>query len=159
MALQDLPRWIISSANYYYTENIDIVPIEVTGDMRNQDNEKYAELRIDGPTFKRRPGNRIYAEIEVNFLITIKLDFNESDYFLQKVQGQIYQVAEKDLLIYKYGAEVGDDESFIGCMSIVPLTRTDRAIRISNFGEVEADKRILQSSMEFHYGGEFDGTN
>lgn len=157
--IASLPKWIISSIYTHLISELApaAIPIHLEGGQRTQEleNPEVIELRFDGPTLAECPKNRIKAEVEVNALIMIQASHTSNLYRMQQISGLVLAAFNQDIAIYKYGTDVSDDNSFIFCMQLTPLTRTDRALRASNLGNPLAPIKMQQGIVEAHYSGDF----
>lgn len=157
--IASLPKWIVSSIYSHLVSELTpaAIPLYLEGEQRTQEleNAEVIELRFDGPTIAECPKNRIKAEVEVNALITVQTSHTSNLYRMQQISGLLLDAFNQDIAVYKYGTDVSDDNSFIFCMQLTPLTRTDRALRASNLGNPLAPTKMQQGVVEAHYSGDF----
>jgi len=117
----------------------------------------FFELRLDGPYFTQVSNNYWTCYVEINVLIQEPLT--------NKDGRQVYQIdanagkiaaAFTDIIIKKFGNEVGDDDSVVGCLHVLQDVRDRQRIQINHFGQIEPKVRITQATVEAHYNMEID---
>lgn len=119
---------------------------------------KYIELRVDGPYTDELSRNFWQVDLEVNIVVTTVPDHNDI-YAHASLIGLAQSMFPDPLKVYKYGLDTTgvDDGSLLGCMNVAPIVSGDRPYRVSRFGQIAPDTRLIQSTVEVHYRGEFDG--
>lgn len=114
--------------------------------------QDYIEIRVDGPYIRENANDQWRLYFEVNILCVAQ-ENNEDVYRLNRLTGRVGSLFE-NILVYKYGQSVEDDERQIGCLRITP--RAGEKIQTSFFGKINPATRILQASVEGHYNIFFD---
>lgn len=140
------PRWIFASITDHFKSGQSL-PVFVEGQPRETwaDGE-LIEVRINGPHFMQFPSNQWKASVDVNVLV--QCPFNVSD--LHRIHRLVGTTASLfgQIIIYKFGAGTGDDQSAIGCLELVPNPITNRLISVNHYGQAENDKSLLQAEIE-----------
>lgn len=120
---------------------------------RTSDLKDFFELRVDGPYYTELSKGFWRVYIEINVLIQSAQD--KIDRFrIYKTAGVVAAAFERIISIFKYGDEVGDDDSLVGCLKLLGDKEARERIQISHFGQVEPQTGISQSTVEAHYVGE-----
>lgn len=141
-------RWILASASDHFETGRDSIPFYMEGaDFSSENDDQWVEFRLDGPDIKQISYNYWRFDIEINLLVSSVMD--HEDFHKQvKLVGQFANLVNV-IQIYKYGNQVGDDDSFIGCLEL--RKDLDEVVVISNFGKIRPDTRLIQSTIEGHY--------
>lgn len=113
--------------------------------------ENWIEVRVDGPMFHENTDGQYSIRVEVNLLCVAMV--GEDAYKLDTMLGDVTNAFKGCIEIKKYGGEVGDDQSLVGVMTLLPRNR-DR-VEIAKFGKIRPDTRQLQAVVEGHYRGYF----
>ena len=143
------PRWITASVMQHISALAiaDGYEVFIEGDTRIEKARNFIELRLDGPYFKQQTKGRWMIKIEVNILIQQEID-STNLYTIKDVQGAICSYLT-DIILYEYGG-IGDSSSF-GCLQSLNRQDNHDHLIISNFGRIEPDANIEQSTVECHY--------
>lgn len=155
---ENLARWIFASvANHfqsvasglllpYFVEGVD----ERDGDTMRVD---HVECRVTGPFIKEVSNNWHTVDVGINFLFMKQMSIAGADaYDIVRWTGKFMNVMLEPVPIYKYGPDLGDDDSLIGCL-VVKKSRNE-AVRIYHFGQISKEDRIRQSEIDALYGME-----
>jgi len=144
------PRWIFASISKHFQNIADAndlyMHIEGVERSTNKQN-KWIELRVDGPNIIELSKNYFRLDIEINILLSIDLD-HEDFHKSQKFAG-ILANAMTDICIYRYGDGVDDDDSFLGILTL--KQDAGDVIRINNLGETMVDVQIVHGTIEGSY--------
>lgn len=141
------PRWIFASVSkhFYDYSQVHELDLFIEGQTRQPSTDSdYTEFRFDGPSMQEISNRYWSINMEVNILIVSFI--NEEDF--HKIHRSIGLVsgAFTCIPIMTYG----DDPTVqIGVMDTVQQGR-DR-ILITQFGQVAADSRMLQATVEASY--------
>lgn len=149
-----LPRWIIASVSQHFEDKREGIPMYIEGQIRQtSDLKDFFELRVDGPYYTELSKGfwRVYTEI--NVLIQSAQD-KEDRFRIYKTAGVIAAAFEQVISIFKYGDEVGDDDSLVACLKLLGDKGARERIQISHFGQVAPATGISQSTVEAHYATE-----
>jgi len=144
---ENWPRWVFASISQYFYDNRQGIEFLVEGQVHNKTEFKDTmELRIDGPyaTEISKDYWKLYSE--VNVLLTSKMDLDL--YRIHRNTGIVAAIFTP-LQIFKYGTGPGDDQSLLGCMTLLQEYRN--TIQISHFGQIEPNVELLQATVEGHY--------
>lgn len=147
---QHWPRWIFASISKHFDDRKQGLPLFIEGQNRNtRDTKDFFELRVDGPRLTELTKGSWHIYIEVNILVQSAMD--DLDYHRIHRNVGIAVEAMTNLLIFKYGSKVEDDQSFLGCLKLIQDTRSRERIQVFNFGQIDVDTRLMQSAVEGHY--------
>lgn len=139
-------RWTYSSFAQYFTTAIAPFPLFIEGqDRRTNDKTDYAELRIDGPFMKEC--SKGYWELVIEISILVVGYINETDLWKQSRNCGLVSSTFQAVSMKNFGN--ADPPMDIGCYEIFTDGR-DR-ILISNFGQINADSQMLQSTVDAKY--------
>jgi hypothetical protein len=114
----DWPRWIKASIIKHFLPYFGDRNLLVDGERRlgTQPNDRY-ELRFDGPDVSIKTRNEYRLGIMVNLLIVSSS--NENDiYKLDRMKGTGLSPFTTSIAVFKYGNNVNDDQSQIGCLTL-----------------------------------------
>lgn len=143
-------RWITASVNKHFNTAKGDYTLYIEGDERvTSDEGVFAELRSDGPFFKRPCKGLVYMDVEINVLIQAVMDPTDL-YVGPKIAGYFAAIFTNIIRVYKYGNGNDDDDTLLGCLR----QRDDRnhnSLDIGNFGIIRQDTRITQMTIEGHY--------
>jgi hypothetical protein len=148
-------RWIFASIadNLHTVATTNSIPVLVEGMDDETDAFTRAtdriEIRISGPYTKKLHGEyRIY--VDVNVLLTSRFDGpSKNRYAILINAGLFHEAMDQAIKIYRYGNEVGDDDSYLGCL--VPRSGKNDTIRVIHFGRVDPTDKLKQSAVDARY--------
>lgn len=148
-------RWCKASLfNYLDTNRPRSLALFIEGQERNTEEEsQFIEFRFDGPNIATMDGDLHRVYVEVNCLLQLRLPL-DNIYNPEKLTGQVAAILGRTIAVYKYGAETGDDDSFVGCLAPVDdyAGRWQRDnVAVFNFGQIRPDAKLWQSAIEVHY--------
>lgn len=133
---KDWPRWIYSSVAVHFNDRKEDIALYFDRYDRDTD---WAEFRLDGPFIEELSIGFWRVELTVNILITSFI--GDDDYKIHRMVGTIGE-AFTDICCYRYG----DDDSYLGSLSIVPTLGSK--INITQFGNISPENRFRRSSVE-----------
>ncbi len=147
------PRWIMASIAKYFSDVVATIPLPILVDgVDEREPEKlhydHAELRITGPYCTELSRNYFRILVDVNVLLTELMD-KVNAYDLQTWCGVIAAAMDGPINVYKYGNEVGDDSSWVFCLT--PVNGRIDPNRILHFGQLGRTDRIRQSMIDGHF--------
>lgn len=138
-------RWTYASFSQYFTTAIAPFPLFIEGqDRRTNTQTDYAELRIDGPFMKEC--SKGYWELVIEISILVVTYINEKDLWKQARNCGLVASAFQSVPMKNVDLDPPLD---VGCYVI--LTDGRDRILISNFGQINADSRMIQSSVDAKY--------
>ena len=152
-ANENWTRWIFASvANHVKvlaaTENL---PMIVNGldapDATYMKAAHRAETRITGPSSQELSHNWFRLEVDVGILFSSRLGVDR--YAVLKHIGAFQSSMDSNIPVYKYGGEVGDDDSLLGCLT--PRTGLNNAVRVLHFGQPSPNEEFNQSLVDVRY--------
>lgn len=147
---ENWPRWIFASLSKWFESQRASIPFFVEGeDKSKQVNENYFEFRMNGPTTTEKSAGWWKLEVVVNVLIVAK-QTKTNFHTVHNLVGVAGKAFAKCIPIYKYGANVGvDDSSFLGVMVLKEFQ--GEAIQITHLGQVSPDTKEMQSMVQGYY--------
>lgn len=148
-------RWIFASIADYLkalaTDNSIPVMVEGMDDATDTFSEATdrVEIRISGPFTKQLHGEYLIY-MDVNVILTSRYDGTQKNrYAILKNAGLFHGAMAQHIRTYKYGNEVGDDDSFLGCL--VPRSGKNDIIRVLHFGQVDPTDKLKQTVVDARY--------
>jgi len=151
----DLARWVFASIAVHFKTIADglNLPLLVEGvDERESEimREDHVELRISGPFVKEISHGYWRTQTDINILLMNRMAMSTEDaYGIARWGGKITQAMAERIPIYKYGSDVGDDESLIGCLT--QRIGKSESVRLVHFGQIDRTDRIRQSVVDGRY--------
>ncbi len=107
------------------------------------------EIRINGPFTKEMSGE-YRVQMDINVLLTSRFDGKQKNrHLLLTNAGLFHEAMDQPLKVYKYGSAVGDDDSYLGCLT--PRSGKNDTIRVIHFGKVDPTDKIRQSAIDARY--------
>lgn len=147
-------RWVYSSIiiavqtaiDAYNTTNPTLT-LYVEGRQRLPDPQPVPriELRIDGPDIIEVSSGCWNLHVEVNLLVTGIINTIDV-YAQQRLMGLGTSILSNSITINEYG----DGNSMLGCLILQTPPKGDGII-VSNFGLIESERNIFQSTVEAQY--------
>ncbi len=148
--IENLPRWILASVSKHFDDRRSGLTMFIEGQWRNtRELKDFLELRIDGPQYFENSKEDWTLESEVNVLVSST--FDENNYHRLHTNAGIVVKAFTDILVYRYGNGIEDDQSFVGCMKIQHRARTTDNIQVRYFGMLNSDEPIQQATVTASY--------
>lgn len=141
-------RWIKSSTAKHFFDRLktnNLFCFIEGSDRRTATHQQYAEFRIDGPYAKEINANYWQLDVEINLLVVTNRD-DQDLYGHERGVGFVCETFTPGIPVWKYGDSPTD---LLGCLKLIPDNR--EKIIVSNFGQVNVDSRMLQSTVEAHY--------
>jgi hypothetical protein len=143
-------RWIVASVQKHFDLRAapNNIPTLYEGDDISavKDQIKYVEIRVNGPRYKELSKGYHQFHIDVGVMCSayIGSDIHE----LNKLVG-LYQSKMIPIDVKKFGNLSGDDQSYIGCLEL--RDDVDPSVDTISYGQTEAEKRLMQTSVEGFY--------
>jgi hypothetical protein len=150
-------RWIFASVAKHFNAigELNEIHCHVEGFPRHTDElTEWFEVRMDGPYTKEHSDDAYELRVEINLGINVVVGPDVNAYRDKQIQGILTEGFVDNICIYKLGDTEEDDGSEIGYLEI--LTGFRERIVTSNFGVINAQTGINQSSIEAHYRINFD---
>lgn len=122
---------------------------------RDLTQSEYVEIRMDGPYTNERSRNDFVLRVEVNLLIQVIVDPQKNLYRNMEVSGRCVE-SMTTIPVFKLGNDIADTGDKIGCLELEMPQPRDH-VRVHNFGQVETDVKLQQSTVEGHYKIELEG--
>jgi len=145
------PRWIYSSVAKHFSDKCiaDGLPIYIETSPRDTNKlQDWVEFRLDGPFFTGHTKNEWGIIIEVNLVISSAKN-ERNNYRVFTNQGLICGYFAQEIPVFKLGVGVDDDQSLLTCLQLI--TEGREKLVVSNFGQIDTAKQLLQSTVEGHY--------
>lgn len=150
-------RWIFASITEHFSSNVMVtnsIPF-ITEGIHERDDKfmiepDRAEIRINGPFVTELSSNCWRIWVDINILVTSNFGGEQKDaYTLERNVGFIHEFADTSIPIKKFGSDMGDDGSLLGCLR--PRTGKNDSIRVIHFGQISKIDRIKQSQIDGRY--------
>ena len=151
------PRWFIASITEHFSSNVFVpnsIPF-ITEGLHERDDDfmsepDRAEIRINGPFSSEESSNYWRIWIDINTLVTSYFEGASKDaYTLERNVGLVYEFADTEIPIRKYGPDIGDDGSLLGCLR--PRSSKNDSVRVILFGQINAVDRLKQAQIDGRY--------
>ena len=145
------PRWITASVAHYFEQVADglNLPFLVNGvDTLKSRDVDHAELRVGGPFIYELSKDCYRLDVDTIIILTDLMGGSREDPFaITRWAGVFQQSAWEPIPVYRFGPDVTgvDDSSLLGCL--LPRGR-GTSTNVSNFGQVDFDKRVRQLSID-----------
>jgi hypothetical protein len=151
MNLTNIKRWIKASYIQEIKKYLTGANLYIEGEDQLTDRDpKHFELRIDGPYIKPCGSKGEFrAFVEVNILVNSTRS-EENIYERENLQSIAAHALNRDFCIYKtgnVGKDIADDETLLSVMQLLPSDE----IKISDFGKIDTNTEVYQSTVEAHY--------
>lgn len=141
--------WIHASINKHFEDRRNMFSLYLEGDERvENDQEDFAELRIDGPFIITPHKDLHYLNIEVNVLLQSVMDPKDL-YKIQRLIGIFLAAFTNKIDVFKFGDGPLDDSTLLGCFK--RQRDLKETIDVNYFGLIRQDTRIIQATIEAHY--------
>ena len=149
------PRWIFATVSRHFAAAAATagLPLFIEGQHRNTRKLKdFFELRMDGPTLREVSKGCWVLRIEINILVQSTMDDSNYHRIHQNV-GIAIAAFEKAISVFKLGKNTPtpDDQSFLGCLTLLQNAETRDFIEINHFGQIDIKTKLIQASVEGHY--------
>lgn len=152
---ENLARWIFASIADYFSGIATSLslPLLVEGvDERESETmqESHAELRVSGPFLKELSHNYWKIQVDINILLTDLMSMSqENAYDIVQWGGTFQEAMFSPISVYKYGANLSDDDSFIGCLTL--RRNSNDTVKLMHFGQISRVDRVRQSVIDARY--------
>lgn len=111
----DYTRWINASMGKWFDTLkgdchlfIEGQPLDIAG------RQFWAELRLTGPRYYEWEKNHLHIELDLD-IMCCALQNPEDQHLIHRIVGRFQNAAHAKIPVKKYGKEVQDDDSQIGC--------------------------------------------
>ncbi len=142
-------RWVMASIFKYFDDAKGPYFLHIEGTERaTKDLDKWAELRVNGPHIFERSKKDWELSCEINVLVSAQAN-SPNCYDYPTLSGWFAALFASTIHIYKFGSEVGDDQSYVGCLQI--QSNGNEKIQVSHFGVIEPGSNLQQGSVDAHY--------
>lgn len=145
-------RWIFASAGKHFDARKSTLALFIEGQHRDgfDDKKDFAELRVDGPYFVQQSKGYWRCFTEINILVQSTM--GDVNWHKIHTDTGIITAAFTEISVYKYGDGAQDDDSLLGCMTLVDdAIRGRERIQVSHFGQVATATKLMQATVEGHY--------
>ncbi len=159
----DWVRWIIASLYSHFHQSIEVeqgLQTHMTGerfDLKFRKNT-HCEVRVDGPRFKEISKGLFYVYLEVNIFVSVNMG-NETPttskkhqlYGMAIEQGKVLKALSQAIPILKLGSGINDTGEQLCCLTLSTASGRKDMIEINNYGQIDQNVPLQQSSLEAHY--------
>lgn len=148
-------RWVWASILNHFSTVAQSIPLPMHAegvDERDTDDleTNHVEVRVNGPFVRELSRNYFELHVDVNILLhNFMKETNESGYDLATWSGIFQTACEGPINIYKFGGEVGDDSTYVGCLTL-RRGKYD-SLRLLYFGQTGRVERLRQSMVDAKY--------
>ena len=150
------PRWITASVATHMDARRRGLPLFLEGMDQPEDKPEWIEVRVDGPYILEPSKGWFEVTAEVNVLVCTAKDAVNLYRHHDNV-GTVARAMNGPIQALKLGAGVDDDQTLLGCLTLVRSYDQREALRVSHFGQLDATTPLLRSSVEGHYGMRLNG--
>lgn len=153
----NLPRWVkISVVKHFKEVAAEIsLPVQAIG-VDDPDSQLFkdaplrAELRLQGPSIREFDKGIYMCFVDINVLFTERIgEESQNVYTATNAVGAIQVAASRPILVKRYGPGTQDDESTVGCLSLV--SGKDNPVNLYDFGQVTDQDRVRQLMIDARY--------
>jgi len=147
------PRWIFATVSKHFLAKAQEAGLHLFIEGQHRDTRKrkdFLELRLDGPTLLEPSKGCWILRIEVNILIQSTMDDKNYHRIHQNV-GVAAAAFNPAITVYKYGNNLQDDATFVGCLQLIQNRETRDFLEINHFGQIDPKTNLMQASVEGHY--------
>lgn len=147
------PRWVQASVGKHfkdvaiansYPAIVEGIDERTTAFMESYDR---LEIRINGPFVKELSHNFWHFEVGANILIMSHMGGQlPNAYFGTEIAGRMAKAADEPIPVFKYGNGVDDDQSLIGCLTL--LRGSKESVKVHQFGEINKEDRLRQTAVD-----------
>ena len=155
-----LQRWVFASlASYMKSVAATLsLPSLVLGFEEPNATYKTAtdrvEIRITGLSSREPTNEYLMLTADLTVVLHSMLGDTKNRYTSMEYQGAFAEAMDKDIAVYRYGNQTGDDESFVCCM--VPMTGKNEGVRFLTLSDLPT-VRAVQSVCAVRYRAEIPG--
>jgi len=143
-------RWVFASVSKHFDDRRSGIHMFIEGQHRDtRELKDYFELRVDGPTLLEVSKGCWKLRVEVNILATAT--FDEANYHTIHTLAGIAQAAFTTIEVYKYGINIQDDQTFLGCLILRQNRSTRDFLELNHFGRIDVSIPLMQATVEGHY--------
>ena len=130
------------------------IPVIVEGMDEETDNFTRAtdrvEIRISGPYTRPLSGGEYHIYMDVNILFTSRFGgAGKNRHTILKNVGLYQEAMDSPIRVYRYGSEVGDDDSLLGCLN--PRRGKNDTVSVHHFGKIDPTDKLRQSMVDARY--------
>jgi hypothetical protein len=147
----NFPRWVRSSIGVHFQTfaTVRSLPMLISGIDDPDENQFSAqnrvELRIHGPSLREWDNDNYTGFVNVNLLFT-EIIGQQNAYAVVDDVGAFQYHAYQNINIKRYGTNVGDDESLIGCLEV-----QRKPIELYDFGRLSDKDGVRQLMLDVLY--------
>lgn len=148
------PRWIFATVSKHFADAL--TPLFIEGQHRDtRELKDFFEMRLDGPTLREVSKGYWILRIEINILVQSAMDDKNYHRIHQSV-GNAAAAFDAVINVYKYGNNIQDDQSFVGCLRLLQNRETRDYLEINHFGQIDKKTKLMQATVEGHYQMELE---
>lgn len=145
-------RWIFASISKHFVDTLAATAeVFIEGQKRGtRKMEQWFEVRVDGPNYTEITKGEFKIYVEINILCACIVK-DTSIHNIRTLAGKAASEMDTSIFVYKYGTGVEDDDSLLGCLTIVSDSRGKERIQTSHFGQIGPNTELIQATVEGHY--------
>lgn len=143
-------RWVFASVADFLKSVADAnsLPSIIDGAEDRSDAFSQAsdrvEIRITGPTIAEVSKGSFHFIVDANVLLSCRYE-EKNAYRRQTLIGAFQAAMAGPIPVYEFGAEPGDDKSFVGCLTI------KGPVALHHFGQLTYPERQSESMCDVRY--------
>lgn len=142
-------RWIYASICQHFDTYRNTLYMFLEGTHRDTtDLQEWFELRVDGPFYHQFQKGWWEATVEINTIVTVAIS-DKDFHAIRRWTDFVAAIFTNSISIYRYGNEIGDDNTFVDCLKAEDGRRKN--LQISHFGQLQPADAVMQASIERHY--------
>ena len=148
-------RWIWASILNHFKDVANGIPLPMHAEGVDERDAadletNHVEVRVNGPFVRELSRNYFKLDVDINLLLfNFMSETAESGYDLATWSGIFQAAAEGPINIYKFGGELVDDSSYVGCLTL-RHGKYD-SLRLLYFGQTGRVERLRQSMVDAKY--------
>jgi hypothetical protein len=150
------PRWIAASVARHVDDRRRGLPLFLEGMDHVEGQPEWIEVRVDGPYILEPSKGWFEVAVEVNVLVCTAKDAVNLYRHHDNV-GTVAQAMNGPIGVFKLGTGADDDQTLLGCLTLVRSYDQREALRVSHFGQLAATTPLMRSSVEGHYAMRLHG--
>lgn len=154
------PRWVQASvANHFKTAANAAGYVSLVEELEEKTDEfltapNRVEIRVNGPFAVELSHNYWSFYVPCNMLIFSHMDGSVNNvYGGVDIAGTMAARATEPVSVLKYGNNVGDDQSFLFCLTV--QTDKKNGLNVYHFGEIDSESRLRQYGVDFDLFGTY----
>lgn len=136
-------KWLSRAVNTYVDENRQDTQMYAEGEIIDMAKaQEWVEVRLTGPRYKQLSNNVEHYELDVNLMISVKLD-QKNLYRPQELSGYFASKLQAAIPVFN------DSNQPIGCLTL--RDDVNPAIDVIQWGVIDATTNVFQITIDGFY--------